>query len=362
MSEGRPLEDIRANIDSIDEELVTLLSKRVELAQEVGRVKGKDRRPYFTPERERQIYEKLDRTNPGPLQSRQLVAIFREIISAARAAEKPLNCAFWGPAGTYTHLAALNTFGSSASFITQDSIQDVFLSVEHGNADYGVVPVENSIAGVVPETLDMFPQTNVKICAEIYVPIDHHLVSQAASLAEVERVYAFNQPVQQCKRWLRSNLPNVEIVETAPTAKAARRALEDPHGAAICNRLAAETVGIPVLAEHVGDNPSNRTRFIIIGYNEPAKTGRDKTSFMFNVRNKPGTLVAALKAFEENGVNLMMIESRPAQRATFEYIFYCDCNGHRNDLEVQNAIEALRKVAMEVVILGSYPYRNPLDV
>lgn len=358
----RSLDEIRVDIDSIDADLVKLLSKRVELAQEVGRVKGKDKRPYFTPERERQIYEKLDRTNPGPLQTRQLTAIFREIISAARAAEKPLECAFWGPAGTYTHLAAIQTFGTSATFQAQDSILDVFQSVEHNTSDYGVVPVENSVAGVVPETLDMFPQTNVKICAEVYVPIQHHLVSVAPSLSEVERVYAFVQPVQQCKRWLRANLPNAEIVDTAPTARAAQKALEDPQGSAICNRLAAETVGIPILVEHIGDNPSNRTRFIIIGYNEPAKTGRDKTSFMFNVRNKPGSLVAALKAFEENGVNLMMIESRPAQRATFEYIFYCDCNGHRNDGDVQKAIEALRKVAMEVVILGSYPSRDPLDV
>jgi chorismate mutase/prephenate dehydratase len=362
MSQTHTLEEIRARIDAIDDDLVRILGQRVELAQEVGRLKGKDKRPFFTPERERQIYEKLANTNPGTLQTRQLIAIFREIISAARAAEKQLECAFWGPPGTYTHLAALNTFGSSAEFGPKDSIQDVFLAVEHGNADYGVVPVENSVAGVVPETLDMFPQTNVKICAEIYVPIDHHLVSVATELSQIERVYAFTQPVQQCKRWLRSNLPNCEIVETAPTAKAAMRALEDPRGAAICNKLAAELVGIPILAEHVGDNPSNRTRFIVIGYNEPAKTGKDKTSFMFNVRNKPGTLVAALKAFEENGVNLMMIESRPAQRATFEYIFYCDCNGHRHDAELQSAIEALRKVAMEVVILGSYPYRDPLDL
>ena len=360
--DSRPLEDIRKDIDSIDDQLVSLLSQRVELAQEVGRVKGNSNRPYFTPEREMQIFEKLDRTNPGPLQTRQLVAIFREIISAARAAEKPLVCSYWGPAGTYTHLAAIQTFGSSASFEPQDSIADVFQSVEHNNADYGVLPVENSVAGVVPETLDMFPQTNVKICAEIYIPIQHHLVSLAKSLNDVERIYAFVQPLQQCRRWLRSNLPNVEVVDSAPTAKAAQRALEDPKGAAICNRLAAETVGIPILVEHIGDNPSNRTRFIVIGYNEPAKTGRDKTSFMFNVRNKPGSLVAALKAFEDNGVNLMMIESRPAQRATFEYIFYCDCAGHRQDQDVQNAIEALRKVAMEVVILGSYPSRDPLDV
>ncbi len=364
MAEGthRTLLDIRKDIDAIDDELVALLSKRVELAQEVGLVKGKDNRPYFTPERERQIYEKLDRINPGPLRNRQLSAIFREIISAARAAEKPLVAAFWGPAGTYTNLAAIETFGASSTFAAQDSIQDVFRAVEHGNADYGVVPVENSVAGIVPETLDMFPQTNVKICAEVYIPIHHHLLSTCTSLDEIKTVFAGPQPAQQCRRWLRANLPNAQIIEVVPTSKAAEAALQEPNSAAIANKLGAEMVGIPTLVEHINDNPSNRTRFIILGYNEPAKTGNDKTSVMFNLRNRPGELVTALRAFEANGVNLMMIESRPAQRATFEYIFYCDCAGHRTDESLRAAIETLKGYALETTILGSYPYRDPLDI
>lgn len=357
----RSLDEIRAEIDSIDARLIEILSRRAELAQEVGRVKGKDQKPFFTPERERQIYEKLESANPGPLQSRQLVSIFREIISAARAAEKPLKAAFWGPPGTFTHLASIQTFGSSTDFVAQDSIQDVFLAVEHGNADYGVVPVENSVAGVVPETLDMFPQTNVKICAETYVSIHHHLVSTVGALEEIERVYAGPQPAGQCKRWLRANLPNAQIIETMPTARAAERALEDPKGAAIANRLGAETVGIPVLLEHIEDNPHNRTRFLVVGYNEPAKTGRDKTSLMFNLRNRPGELYRALGAFDQEGVNLMMIESRPAQRATFEYIFYCDCTGHRSDEKLQRAIELLKGYTLETTILGSYPSTDPLS-
>ncbi len=359
---ARPLEEIRKDIDGIDKQLVDTLNKRVELAQEVGRLKGKDNRPFFTPERERQIFETLDQINGGPLQKRQLIAIFREIISAARAAEKPLTAAYWGPPGTFTNLAAIQTFGSSTTFMAEDSIPDVFQAVEHGGADYGIVPVENSVAGVVPETLDMFPQTNVKICAEQYVPIHHHLVSVATNLGEIERVYSGPQPAQQCRRWLRANLPNAQIVEAVPTSKAAERALSDPQGAAIANKLGAETVGIPVLVEHIADNPHNRTRFLVIGYNEPARTGRDKTSIMFNLRNRPGELFKALGAFEANGVNLMMIESRPAQRATFEYIFYADCNGHRTDEPLRNALEALRSYALETTVLGSYPYRDPLDV
>ncbi|HSI73110.1 MAG TPA: prephenate dehydratase [Fimbriimonas sp.] len=358
----RSLEEIRKDIDSIDSELVSLLTRRVELAKEVGLVKGQDNRPYFTPERERAIYEKLSEINPGVLQHRQLVAIFREIISAARAAEKPLVAAYWGPPGTFTHMAALQTFGHSSSFSAQDSIQDVFQAIEQGNADYGVAPIENSVAGVVPETLDMFPQTNVKICAELYVPIQHHLVSVAESVDVIKRVYAGPQPSQQCRRWLRANLPNAEIIEAVPTARAAERALGDPEGAAIANKLGAETVGIPILVEHIQDNPSNRTRFIVLGYNEPVKTGRDKTSVMFNLRNRPGELVKALRTFENEGVNLMMIESRPAQRATFEYIFYVDCNGHRSDPELQAALAQLREYALETTVLGSYPAREPLDV
>lgn len=356
----RTLDEIRQDIDSIDAQLIQLLNQRASLAQEVGRVKGRDQKPFFTPERERAIFEKLERVNPGPLQARQLVGIFREIISAARAAEKPLTAAFWGPPGTFTHSAALQTFGASSSYLAVESISEVFAAVEHGNADYGVVPVENSVAGVVPETLDMFPQTNVKICAETYVPIHHHLVSTCESLDQIERVYAFGQPANQCKRWLRMNLPKAEIIEAAPTARAAQKALEDPQGAAIANRLAAETVGIPILVEHIQDNPHNRTRFVVLGYNEPAKTGRDKTSLMFNLRNRPGELYRALGAFEEQKVNLMMIESRPAQRATFEYIFYCDCVGHRTDAALMAAIETLKGYALETTILGSYPESDPL--
>ena len=359
---NRPLEAIRQDIDAIDEELVQLLNRRAALAQEVGRVKGRDQRPYFTPEREREIFKRLEVQNPGPLQSRQLVGIFREIISAARAAEKPLVAAYWGPPGTFTHVAAMQTFGASSTFEAQDTISDVFRAVEHGKADYGVVPVENSIAGVVPETLDMFPQTNVKICAELYVPIQHHLVTLATELGAIERVFAGPQPYQQCRRWLKAHLPKAEIVETVPTAKAAERALEDPHGAAIANRLASETVGIPILVENLQDNAGNRTRFLVVGYNEPAKTGDDKTSLMFNLKNRPGELYRALGAFDAEGVTLMMIESRPAQRETFEYIFYCDCSGHRTDPPLMKAIETLKGYALETVILGSYPAVEPREV
>jgi len=358
----RPLNQIRSEIDILDAELVRLLSRRAQCAIEVGLVKKEDGRPYFTPERERSVFESLSKSNPGPLSGRQLTNIFREVISAARAAEKPITCSYWGPPGTFTHLASLRTFGASTDHLPQDSIQDVFQAVEHGQSDYGVVPVENSVAGIVPETLDMFPQTNVKICAETFVAIHHHLVSTSKSLAEIKTVFAGPQPTNQCRRWLRANLPNATIMEVVPTAKAAERALSEPGSAAIANSQGAETVGIPILVDHIEDNPRNRTRFLVIGYNEPAKTGRDKTSLMFNLRNRPGELVRALSAFEKQQVDLMMIESRPAQRATFEYIFYCDCAGHRSDENLTLALEEIKTCTYETTILGSYPSSDPLNV
>ncbi len=354
-NEDRELESIRKSIDEVDAKLVELLSCRADLAKRIGLLKSKDQKPFFTPERERQVYANLRKANPGPLQDRQLVSIFREIISAARAAEKPLSVSYWGPEGTFTQMAALQTFGASSVMVAEDTVEEVFFSVDHLKADYGVVPIENSVAGVVPQTLDMFPQTNVKICAETYVPIHHHLVSLAESLDAIERVYAGPQPASQCRRWLRANLPKAQVVEVVPTSAAAARALEDPASAAIANKLGAETVGIPVLFEHIQDNPHNRTRFIVIGFNEPAKTGSDKTSMMFSLRNRPGELYRALGAFVQEDVNLMMIESRPAQRAAFEYIFYADCVGHHSDPALQRAIEALKGLTLETVLLGSYP-------
>lgn len=355
----RDLAEIRAAIDAVDADMIRLLRERARLAQEVGEVKGKGGQPFFTPERERQIYDRLAKLDATPLQSNQLVAIFREIISAARAAEKPLGVAFWGPPGTFTHIAAVETFGRSVNLLPLDSIADVFRAVESRQADYGVVPIENSTAGVVPETLDMFPQTNVKICAETFIHVHHHLASQAESLAAVRHVYAGPQPAAQCRVWLREHLPHADVVDVVPTSRAAEKAIGDPEGAAIVNRLAIELTGLPTLAENIEDHPNNRTRFTILGFNEPAVSGSDKTSLMFNLRNRPGELYKVLGSFLAHNVNLMMIESRPAPRASFEYIFYVDCAGHRLDENVAAAIAEIRESALETVILGSYPSADP---
>lgn len=357
-SDQRGLPEIRRDIDVIDDALIEMLNQRAKLAIEVGEIKAKGEKPFFTPEREREIFEALEKRNPGPLNSRQLAGIFREIISAARAAEQPLNIAYWGPEGSYSHLAAQQSFGSSSEFVATESIRAVFQSVENGACDYGVAPVENSIAGVVPETLDMFPLTNVKICAESYVAIRHVLASKVESIDKIQRVYAGPQPYAQCRKWLRDHLPNAEVIEIVPTSLAAKKAAEDEYGAAIANRFGAELAGLSILAEGIEDNPHNQTRFVTVGFNEPARTGRDKTSLIFNLRNKPGELYRALGIFERNGVNLSMIESRPAPRASFEYLFFCDFEGHRADENVAAMLDELKKHALETIWLGSYPLAN----
>lgn len=351
----RSLEDVRSDIDAIDSQLVSLLNRRTELAQEIGRVKGDAGQPFFTPEREHAIYRRLRDHAGGPLAPEQLEAVFREIISASRAAEQTLKIGFWGPEGTFSHSASLQTFGRAAHYIPYDSISEVFDAVERRELHYGVVPVENSAAGIVPETLDAFPQTRVKICAENYIPIAHHLAGHAKDLSAIKKVYAGPQPAAQCKRWLRANVPNAMIVDAAPTARAAEYAAGQSDSAAIVNRLCAELRNLPYLAENIEDEPNNRTRFLVIGFNEPKRTGQDKTSLMFSLRNEPGELYHALGAFMDVAVNLTMIESRPTPRTRSAYTFFVDADGHSTDDAVQKAMKSLRERALDVTVLGSYP-------
>jgi chorismate mutase/prephenate dehydratase len=347
--------ELRKEIDRIDERLVELLNRRAELALEIGRHKAHTKSPYFTPERERAIVKRMLAASAGPLPAAAVRAVYREIISACRALEKPLTIAYLGPAGTFSHQAATIRFGSSAHLEPCDSIPDIFAQVERGSCDYGVAPVENSLAGVIPETLDTFSQSNVRVVSELFVPIVHNLATRCASLDDVTRLYTHPQPLAQCRQWLRAHLPTVEIVEVGSTARAAEAASTDEGAAALCPAPAAEASGMPVLVEHTEDNPSNRTRFLVLGYNEPEPTGRDKTSVMFSVHHRAGALFRAMAAFEKYDVNLTMIESRPAKMAVWEYVFYVDVQGHIRDDSVARALQQLKEQTLFLTVLGSYP-------
>ncbi len=349
------LPEWRKEIDKIDEQVVQMLNRRAELAQQIGHAKSSTRSHYFTPEREHTIFSRLTAGNKGPLDSAAIRAVFREIISACRALEKPLSIAFLGPEGTFSHLASIAKFGTSCDFTTTDSIAEVFLQVERNTVDYGIVPVENSWAGVVPETLDTFMNSNLRVVSEVYQSITHNLLSHCEDLSSIKKLYTHFQPLAQCRQWLNNHLPGVETVETSSTTKAAERASEDTESAAIATSLAAERYNLPVRAEHIEDNPTNRTRFLVLGYNEPEPTGKDKTSLMFSVHNRAGELVHALNAFEKYDVNLSMIESRPTKVAAWQYIFYIDVQGHSRDIAVTKAVNLLKEQSLFVRILGSYP-------
>ncbi len=354
-ADPRSIDDVRNEIDSLDRELVRLLEARVRLAKEVGAIKGVDSKPFFTPERERVVFERLVQLAGDGLSPAQLTSIFREIISAARAAEMPMRIAYWGPEGTFSHQAAIQVFGSSVQHEAVLNIREVFMAVERGQADYGVVPIENSTAGVVPETLDMFASSPVKICSESFLDVQHFLGSRAGSLADVERVYAGPQPAGQCLQWLAAHLPDVQVVDVVPTSKAAMKAAEDQNGAAIVNEACLGLYGLVPLASNIQDHSGNRTRFVVLGANEPAPSGYDKTSLMFKVRNRKGELFQVLGCFFEHDVNLTMIESRPDPRTGVQYRFYVDCEGHIRDEQVTRAVNDLRSIAIDLVVLGSYP-------
>lgn len=349
------IEDLRHKIDEIDDEVLRLLSRRAEYAQEVGRSKEKTATRFFAPERERLIFERLRDRNDGPLPDAAVQAIYREIISASRALEAPVKVSYLGPAGTFSHRAALSRFGTSSELKPVDTIPDVFSEVERGAADYGIVPVENSTEGVVPYTLDMFSKTALKVCAEVFVPVHHHLATRAESLKAVKRLYSHPQSSAQSRAWLRDNLPKVEVVEVSSNSKSAQMAAVDSEGAAITTDIAAELYKVPVVAQHIEDSPHNRTRFLVIGQNEPKPSGKDKTSIFFSVQHKAGALLRALAAFDAHSLNLTMIESRPTKQMPWEYVFFIDFQGHRSEERVAHALKMLEEQSLFVTVLGSYP-------
>ncbi len=349
------LDDLRGRIDAIDAEVLSLISRRADAAREIGQRKEKTTTRFFAPERERQIFERLAAQNPGPLSPVAVRAVFREIISACRALEAPIRVAYLGPAGTFSHRAALAKFGTASELMPTDTIPDVFGQVERGATDYGIVPVENSTEGVVPYTLDMFSKTALKVCAEVFVPVHHHLASKAENWRDVKRLYAHPQSSAQSRAWLRENLPRVEIIEATSNSKSAQLAAVDTESAAICTDIAAEIYQVPVVAQHIEDSPHNRTRFLVIGENEPKPSGKDKTSIYFSVRHKAGALMRAMAAFDAHNINLTMIESRPTKQMPWEYVFFIDFQGHSTNDRVAHALKMLEEQSLFVTILGSYP-------
>lgn len=349
------LNSLREQITDIDKKIIELLERRADLVKEVGDLKRRYRLPFYSPDREKKIYKMIEEYAKGSFPLKSLRNIFREIMSASIKIEEPLTISYLGPEATFTHQAAIERFGLSLHYIPEESIEDVFMDVEQDRADFGVVPIENSIEGVVHYTLDMFVNSSVKIVSEIYIDIKHNLLSKAHSLEEIKAIYSHPNALGQCKGWLKKHLPNVPLFETVSTAKAAKIAERDKEAAAIASLAASEIYGLNVLASGIEDRTNNTTRFLVIGKHIPKPTGDDKTSFMFSIKDRVGALYEILAPFYKNRINLTRIESRPSRQKSWSYIFYVDVEGHIEDEKLKNALKEVEELTVFLKILGSYP-------
>ena len=352
---------IRDRIDAIDNELLQLLSERAGLALEVGKVKeahqGDAQPVYYRPEREARILTRLKQRNPGPLSDRDVARLFREVISCCLSLEQPLTIACLGPPGTYTEMAALAQFGQFARTEPFAGIDEVFRAVETGNANYGVVPVENSTEGMVNHTLDCFMEAppELCICAEVALPIHHAFLVHPEHDGPMERIVSHAQSLAQCRGWLDANHPGVERLAVASNAEAARQASENPKIAAVAGEIAAARYGLTVAAQGIEDRTGNKTRFLVIGRQPVGASGRDKTSILVSTRNRPGALYRVLEPFHRHGISLSRIETRPARSGDWSYVFFIDFDGHQQDERVQQTLAEVGEVVLEIRRLGSYP-------
>ncbi len=354
-AEPRSIESLRTRIDEINHKLLRLMSLRAGLCVEIGRLKHSEGGAVYQPARERDVIEKMLADNQGPLSGDQVKRIFTEIISACRALEHPIRVAFLGPEHTYSHEAARLRFGASVEFVPEPSFAAVFQATESGRADFGVVPVENSTDGSITLTLDLLIDTPLVIIGETMLPVRQALSSRDGDRAAIRRIFSHQSSLAQCRGYLASNFPNVELEQVASNALAARRAAEEPACAAIASVAAAQEYGLRVIEENIQDVATNTTRFLVMGKQPVERTGADKTTVLFAVSDKVGALYQALSLFARNAINISKIESRPLRSRPWEYLFFVDLAGHRDDPKLARALAALERKALFLKILGAYP-------
>ena len=346
---------LRAEIDRLDGQIQGLINRRAEQVLEIARLKEAEGGAFYRPEREARILRRVAEANPGPFPTPDMVRIFREIMSSCLALERRLRIAYLGPEASFTHSAVQIQFGHAVDGVPERTIPEVFRAVDAGQADYGVVPMENSTEGAVNATLDELMHSPLAICGEVALRVEHHLMSRAGSLDSVSRLYLHPQTRAQCREWLSAHLGELEWVEVTSNAEAARRAAEDAESAAVAGAAAAELYELTVLVAGIEDDPENTTRFVVIGPEPAGSSGDDKTSVLVSGPNRPGSLLHMLEPFSEAGVNLTKIVSRPAREALWDYVFFLDLEGHREDPAVSRALEGVRQGGAAVKVLGSYP-------
>lgn len=357
-----PLSDLRAQIDSIDKQLLELLNRRAQVAEQVGEVKRLDGTPFFRPDRVAQVIEQMQRANTGPLKSEHVAAVWREIMSACLALEAPVRVAYLGPAGTFSEQAALQFFGASIEHVPCVSIDEVFRATAAGSASYGVVPVENSTEGVVSRSLDLLLHTPLHIVGETSLMVRHNLLRLTGSLEDIDAVYAHPQALAQCQGWLTNHLPNAERRAASSNAEGARLASTDPAWAAIASERAATQFGLHTAAHAIQDDAFNRTRFAVVCLPHtlpaPPPSGKDCISLVVSVANRPGAVHDILVPLKAHGVSMTRFESRPARSGQWEYYFYIDLQGHPSQEHVKAALAELQQLCAFYKVLGTYPFSD----
>lgn len=351
------IRSLRSQIDKLDLQILKLVNERADMAGEIGKLKNESSAEVFNPVREEEVLKNVIEASKGPLDEITIRAIFREIISGSRALQKIIKVAYLGPEYSYSHLAAVERFGHDVEYMRVGSIMSVFEEVNRSHVDYGVVPLENSTDGGVSDTLDMFMRlSHLKICAEVRLRIHHNLLANCDQ-EQIRRVYSKPQALAQCRNWLSKNLPHADLKDVSSTAVAAQLAQQEPGAAAVASRQAAVKYGLRILFNDIEDYPHNETRFAVIGHQEAARSGADKTALMFKVPHHPGSLVDALDVFKNNKLNLTWIESFPAktENTQNEYMFFVDFEGHVEDPKVKRALQGLEKHCDQLVVLGAFP-------
>jgi chorismate mutase/prephenate dehydratase len=347
------LERLREEIDRLNDRILENLNERARLARAIGTLKVGQA---YRPEREAQVLRRIKERNKGPLTDETVALLFREIMSACLALERPITVAYLGPAGTFSESASMKHFGHGALGQPAPSIDEVYRAVQSGAADFGVVPVENSTEGAVGRSLDLMPQSPLKVCGEVLIPIHHHLMAKGVDdIGTIRRVFSHSQSLAQCHEWLNGNLPKAERIAVASNAEAARRAAEEPGTAAVAGDSAAQHYGLAIHASNIEDEPNNTTRFLVLGNYEPAPSGRDKTSLVLAAKNRAGAVYEMLTPFATRGVSMTKFESRPSKVALWEYFFFIDVEGHRDDPKLAEALAEVERVAGYIKVLGSYP-------
>ena len=347
------LKKYREQIDRIDDELLKLFNQRAGLAQQIGHVKGNG--AVLRPEREAQVLQRMVQANTGPLPHQGVSQLFTEVMSQCRALEAPLRVAYLGPQGTFSEAAVFQRFGQATEGMPEDSFDAVFAAVESGAANYGLVPVENSTEGAIGRTLDLLLNSNLTICGEVLLQVHQCLMTNEPDLSLIRKVYVHPQSFGQCQGWLHAHLPNVERITASSNADAARLAAEESFAAAIAGEQAAERFKLKVLARNIEDDARNTTRFLVVGKQAVAPSGKDKTSLAMSAPNRPGAMHDLLTPFANNGVSMTKLESRPSRTGLWEYVFYVDIEGHQSDAKVAAALVQLKQIAAFVKVLGSYP-------